>query len=765
MPNLVTTQSISASARAVNNSANDANERRFDQRSRLVLMLALLLLVGGVAQKAYRLSLPTTGWSSSDQIDTGRPVFEQNLLGKPSPLQPGDVFVAVEGVSFDELGRHMLAKPPATFEAGETVSFTVLRDGERMVLETPLYRWTFEGLLQAFLFRLQNDYTTLLALAITIFVFWQRPRNTAAQLLFLFYIAQLVIDISWLVSSHSVADLLFPLTWPLAVLFSHLSFAVLLGPIALHLCLSFPEPKALLLRNSWLLWLIYGLPWLIITASLLLGGTEFENVLYVMVGVYALLGALAFFHTFVTTTDPVRRAQVRWVTFGFVVSSLSGLVYMLAALNLIEAPLALAFTAPTELILAVCLAVAVLYYRLFDVDLIINRTLVYGALTACVIGLYILIVGGLGALLGAQGNLALALVGTGLVAVAFQPLRERLQKLVNRLMFGQATDPYALLTKLGQQIEGLTPESVLPKVVETVAQAFKLPYGAIAFYHDGGSEMVTTYGVASTEPVVFPLIHQGETFGEFRLEPRRQGESFTPSELHLLKTVAQQTGVAAYTVRQTAALQHSRERLITTREEERLRIRRDLHDGLGPTLAGLNLQIGVLHNLIARDPQAAEEATNALRDEVRKAIGEIRRLVYDLRPPSLDELGLRGALQQLADGLSADKEASPIITVKVAELPPLPAAIEVAVYRIVQEALTNAVKHAHAQTVQVWIGLEQELRLRICDDGCGLPEGYRAGVGLRSMRERAEEVGGKLELPSRPTGGSEVRASLPLSVK
>jgi signal transduction histidine kinase len=215
-------------------------------------------------------------------------------------------------------------------------------------------------------------------------------------------------------------------------------------------------------------------------------------------------------------------------------------------------------------------------------------------------------------------------------------------------------------------------------------------------------------------------------------------------------------------------LQRSRERLVTAREEERRRLRRDLHDGLGPTLAALHLQAGTLRRLIHTDPAGAEQLVEEFRTELRAMIDDIRRLVYELRPPALDELGLVGAIQsrveQINVGPPADSQANPL-RVRVdapGHLPTLPAATEVAAYRIVQEALTNVVRHARAGFCLVRLELDGDLCLEIVDDGIGFQPGGRAGVGIVSMRERAEELGGSCTIQPRSGGGTQVCACLPL---
>ena len=415
------------------------------------------------------------------------------------------------------------------------------------------------------------------------------------------------------------------------------------------------------------------------------------------------------------------------------------------------------------LVVPVFTYIAIVRYHLYDIDVVINRTLVYGALTSCVVGIYMLAVVGLGVLFQARGNLAISLLVTGLVAVLFQPLRGKLQRGVNRLMYGERDDPSAVTSRLGRRIEAtLAPEAVLPTIAETIAQALKLPYVAILLKEGEGFRSAAAYGSPTGEPEALPLVYQKEEIGRLVLSPRAPGEGFSDADRNLLEDLARQAEVAVHAVRLTTDLQHSRERLVTTREEERRRLRRDLHDGLGAQLAGLNVQAGALRRLIPRDPDAADELVVELREELRSAIADIRRLVYDLRPPALDDLGLVEALRQLAERYGSKDEPLRVVVEAPEDLPNLPAAVEVAVYRVTQEALTNVARHARARTCVVRLVLNEDVALEIVDDGVGIPAQRSAGVGLSSMHERASELGGSCVLQSVPKGGTQVLVRLPL---
>jgi signal transduction histidine kinase len=344
-------------------------------------------------------------------------------------------------------------------------------------------------------------------------------------------------------------------------------------------------------------------------------------------------------------------------------------------------------------------------------------------------------------------------------------------------MYGERDDPYAVLSRLGQRLEGaLAPEAVLPTVVATVREVLRLPYVAIYLKHDldafkivaeSASPTLRSEGEALRVPgmesdgMCAPLVHQGETVGYIVLGPRAPGEAFSPTDRRLLDDLARQAGVAVQAVRLTADLQRSRERLVTAREEESRRLRRDLHDGLGSQLAALHLRADTLRTMIPHDPAAAEAGVVELRDEIRAAIADIRRLVYELRPPALDELGLAGAMRSLAAQYTSADGLRVLIDAPE-PLPPLPAAVEVAAYRIAQEALTNVARHARARTCMIRLTLAEDLRLEIKDDGIGPPAQPHAGVGLRSMRERAAELGGTCAAETALDGGAQVRVRLPL---
>jgi signal transduction histidine kinase len=421
--------------------------------------------------------------------------------------------------------------------------------------------------------------------------------------------------------------------------------------------------------------------------------------------------------------------------------------------------------------LPLTLAFSIFRYRLWDIDPLLNRTLVYGGLTLLVLALYGAIVFGLGAAFGSSGNIWLAVAATGVIAIAFNPLRQRLQRAVNRLMYGDRDDPATVLARLGQRLEtALAPEATLSTIVETVAQTLKVPYVAIELTTADPSTRPTTVEHPSREAVhrppsvvTFPLTFQSELLGQLLVAPRAPGEAFSPADRRLLEQIAQQAAPAVHAYRLTADLHRSRERIIVAREEERRRLRRDLHDELGPTLASQTFKLDAALDWLDRDPASARKLLGEVKAQTQATVADIRRLVYELRPPALDELGLVGALRAHVQSLSAANGLH--VTVDAPrDLPPLSAAVEVAAYRIALEALTNVVRHAQAHACQVHLAVvEESLQLDIADDGLGLPHESQAGMGLTSMRERADELGGTCVIENRPGGGMRVYAELPIT--
>ena len=467
-------------------------------------------------------------------------------------------------------------------------------------------------------------------------------------------------------------------------------------------------------------------------------------------------------------SSPTERQQTKWVLYGIAIAVLTAPPIWLAFGTVYEIPLAdwsrhlFVQTAGIVGIAAIPLTIgiAVLRHRLFDIDVLINRTLVYGGLTGITIGIYVLLVGGVGSLLQTQGSAAVAFVATGVVAVLFQPLRVRLQTAVNRLMYGQRDDPVGMLTHLAQRLETVDrPERILPTLVETIATALKLPHVSLWLPKDERRwEPTAVFGPQTDDLQMIPLLHQNREIARLFVAPRGPGERFSREDERLLTAIAQLSATTVQAAQLTFELQQSRRQLVTSREEERRRLRRDLHDGLGPVLASVALQADTARDLARTDPDETQAILNTIMNQAQTAVSDVRQLVYGLRPPALDELGLTGALRQSFQAYQHQLK----IQIECGDLPPLPAAVEVAAYRIVQEAVNNVAKHARAVHCRVDIMVEAGLKLVIEDDGIGLGETAVSGVGLISMKERAAELDGTCAIERLSGRGTRVTAVLPL---
>ena len=408
--------------------------------------------------------------------------------------------------------------------------------------------------------------------------------------------------------------------------------------------------------------------------------------------------------------------------------------------------------AVTSLPLPIAIGFAILARGLYDLRTAANRTLVWLTLSISVTAVLALVIE-LGGLAGHNASTPwLSWLAAGVAAACFAPLRDVLQRGINRLTYGRWTEPYELLAELGQQLEASSDVDRLLADVATELRELGLQDVRI-------SAADSTDEDASDDRVAIPLSAYGVLVGT--LSYRAGDSQLRPRDRRLLEDLAGHLGGVLHARLLMHDLERARERLVLGREEERRRLRRDLHDGLGPALAGHLLRLDVIARRLPADSDAGQ-LVDALRDELRDTVQDVRRLVEGLRPPALDELGLGGALRQVANRLSSGSGVA--ATVHCDDVPNLPAGIEVAAYRIATEAMTNVIKHAGARTCTVEVRVEpKELAVRVQDDGVGLLGAPASqGHGWRTMRERAEELRGSFEMGT-PGTGTLVVARLPLA--
>ena len=461
--------------------------------------------------------------------------------------------------------------------------------------------------------------------------------------------------------------------------------------------------------------------------------------------------------------DAFRRQQLRWFAAAF---ALPLALLPFVATDLVRPWMFAAVVLPVP----VLIGVALLQRRLYDIRLVASRSITYLLLSACVALLYAVTVGGVGALLGTSGAPWLGWVGAGVVAVSFAPLHTSLRAGVNRITYGQWAEPATVLAQTSRRLADTADvPALLQALMREIADALHLH---CVWVSNSGGEMLASYGDPPSrtapvdgsgrdsvpdpgEPASFRLTAYGLEVGHLRWVGRIE----RPADRELLEHVAQQIGGVVHSAGLVQSLTRAREQLVRASEDERRRLRRDLHDGLGPELAALTLRVDALRNQ-ARSPGLDLDAELVhLRTGIQVAVADVRRVVEGLRPPAVDDLGLGTAIEQLASRIVV----GPRLTLDVASLPELPAAVEVVVFRVAQEAMTNAVRHADACTVHVRLqAAKGVILLEVSDDGRGAVAARPGGVGLTSMRERADEIGGRLDVQSGPAEGTIVRLEAPV---
>lgn len=537
--------------------------------------------------------------------------------------------------------------------------------------------------------------------------------------------------------------------------------------------LQFPTPLAPWLRGVRARVLITWAPPLLwaALAAVLGAGTSFPGwmagavplqTVFTVVGLSASMGVLILRLVLVRrpVSDPVHRQQLLWLGGSAIVSGLLALAFWIVPSLLTGRSLL-----PDELIglpglfYVAGMSIAMLRYRLFDLDVVLGRTLVYAALTVVAVSVYLLTVAVLTSLVADQPT-GVAVAGAVAVAILVNPVRVWLERWVSRGLYGDRDDPYVALARLAGLLGAR--DVSWPEVAADLRRALRVPYVSVRTERSPLAE-TGTHPEDEARLRVTPLVHADVTLGSLVVATRGRGGGFAPAERRLLQDLGNQVASALHEEGLDREVRASRQRLILAREDERRMLRRTLHDDVGPTIASIPLRTETVRRLMAPE---ATEAVAALLDRIEhdatRAADAVRQLAYDLRPPALDNLGLASALEELATGLA------PLVVhldtggigSPGASLPP---AVEVATYRIVSSALANAARHAQAQAC--WVTLRRvdgTLEIEVADDGVGPPADLHAGVGITAMRERAVELGGTCTIEPRLVGGTVLRAAIPM---
>ena len=513
--------------------------------------------------------------------------------------------------------------------------------------------------------------------------------------------------------------------------------------------------------------------------------TGLAGILLLVTLVTALTGIIVKYRR----AGPERRQQIKWLAYAaaivafFVIVPFVVVTFLSPAFIWQPPFVAVALSVGSRILLPIAITIAILRYRLYDIDLVINRTVAYGGLAVGITVIYLAIVVGIGSVIGQGGrlNVLLSLAATALVAVAFQPLRERAERLANRIVYGERATPYEVLSRFSERIaQTIASDDTLQQMAVVVAQGTHaqraevwLRSGSLlqcaARYPASGEEpppiSVTADQLPSTPGVdtIVPVSHQGEILGALTVE-KRKGENLTPIEQKLLTDLARQAGLALKNVGLAADLRQrleelraSRARLVTAQDTERRRLERNIHDGAQQNLVALKIKLGLLGQLLQKDPARVSELIPQLQADADETLSTLRDLARGIYPPLLVDEGLVTALQ-------AQARRSPIpVRLSSDGTGRYRPDLEAATYFCCLEALQNAAKYSQAS--EVCIRLSQELGRLVFvveDNGRGYDAGQvKLGSGLQNMVDRVEALGGKLEISSSVGAGTRVVGWLP----
>jgi two-component system NarL family sensor kinase len=443
------------------------------------------------------------------------------------------------------------------------------------------------------------------------------------------------------------------------------------------------------------------------------------------------------------------RRQLQWLLLAVVIDLVINTQRVLTA----DGPILLLLSFVT---IPVAIGIAVVRYQLLDIQLVVSRTLLYGLVIAVVIAAYAGIVAALSLVVSAQAERGVSIVAAIVVAIAFNPLRLLMMKLVDRAFYGTRSDPVATASGVGRHLRD---EDDLGEVLVQTRSTLRLPWLSLRRTDES---VVGTAGVVDSGPAAdLPLAFRGRVVGTMRVGLRRGESALHDHDRRTLELIGTPLAAALHAAALREQVQLARTETVEAAAAERVRLQRELHDGLGPVLTSLSFTADAASNVVRSDPDEAERMLADVRSELRGALDGVRRVVYGLRPIELDDLGLVGALRQRVAALNDTQAAGPTVQLHLRdELPPLSAAVELAAYRIVVEALANVTRHSTGRFCKVRITAAEELVLTVDSDGPA-PPSWSSGVGLRSMADRAEELGGSVT--AGPNGqGWRVQARLPL---
>jgi signal transduction histidine kinase len=483
----------------------------------------------------------------------------------------------------------------------------------------------------------------------------------------------------------------------------------------------------------------------------------------------------------------VEREQLKWLVYagGLIVAALLAEVPIgqILGTSAVSTDVQNAMSSGAIALVPLAIGIAIFRYHLYDIDVVINKTLVYGSLAVFITGVYVAIVVGLGSLAqrGARPSLALSIAATAVVAIAFQPVRERVQRLANRLVYGRRAIPYEVLADFAGRMAGAyAAEDLLPRMARILAEGTAATRADVWLksgeeFHDGAAwpadaaPLPPARATAADVPAypaadrILPVRHQGEVLGALSVS-KRPGEALTPTEDRLLADLAAQVGLvlknAGLREQLLARLEEiraSRLRLVAAQDAERRRIERNIHDGAQQQLVALAIKLSITESMIGTDTEGERELLAELREDAAGAVEELRDLARGIYPPLLISMGLVAALEAQA------RKAAVPTSVAADGMGRYPQDLEAAVYFCVLEALQNVAKYAGATRAEIRLAASgHNLTFEVADDGAGFdPESRGYGTGLQGMADRLHAHGGSLDVRSSPGSGTTIAGRLP----
>jgi signal transduction histidine kinase len=686
-----------------------------------------------------------------------------------TPLRTDDRVVEIDGVP---IADWVVAHRGEHFDVGDRLSYTVIRDGQPRTFEVALTTYNWGDVLR---FSAATLAVELVLIVVAVAVIVARPRDPAARVLFAVAATAPFGSPEWPFRGSVLGLTLTP--WPMwPQLVAGLIWALVWGAMIPHFALVFPKPPAILAKRRWMVPALYAAPLLVygayLAATLPMAANSLEraervSAIWVVTQRYAPLAVIVLITwAYLRTRGTDDRQRVALVVLSVVAAFAVNLFgVQLPRLIAGESALPREFRYLLFLLVPVAIAVAILRHQLFDIRVVLRRSLLAAMLAGAVGGIYVLCL----LLVGhpTRSERPYFLIGTA-AALVLPGLYRWLRAAVTHRVYGARDDPYKLVEQIVNIEPVNDPQLMLQRLARTLSEALHLAYVAISL-NERDRVMRASHGTSEGTLHRVALVSGREEVGFIELDVGHGREPFGPADQGLLAAIATHAAATISATTLNLDLHESRTRLVTSREDERRRIRKDLHDGVGPKLALLSMNLEVIKELIATDPDSAKRLVDAAGDRAHEAISEVRRVVSNLRPAVLDELGLVGAVglltEQTTDAHRHQLDGALHVTLEAHPadgLEELPAAVEVAAYRIISEAVNNASRHAHANQCRVCIGLDGALQISVCDNGTGISAHAIPGTGISSIHKRASELGGTASVQPSPGGGTVVTATIPL---